>query len=590
MSGRNRLTTYMSSLSAPWAAPAQTADNTEYWLGPQQISFVLRFAGLFLIYYFTARLGLRLDAVSGFAAVVWPPTGIALAAIFLYGNRYWPAVALAAFTVNFTTGAPLFVAAGIALGNTLEAVVGAQLLRRFDFDPALERVRDVITLVLLAAFASTLISATIGTLSLLVGGIVTRDTLFVTWTSWWVGDMMGALLVTPVLLVWRGRYKQPLPISRLAAAVSIALVLVVASTFVFRASFMAGSRPFAFTYLIFPFLLWLSLRYGQRGSTSAMLIISIVAVWITIIEFEVSAEGSLSDNLKLLQVFMGITAVTFMTMAAVVAERENNLKHQEHFLARAAILKRQRAKLLALSEAKDEFIGLASHQLRTPATGVKQYVGMLLDGYHGKLTKDQQKILQDAYDCNERQIQIINELLAIAQIDAGNMMLRRERFDVAALVAEVMKDFRETLSLRHQSFYFSADKRIFKTNGDKERLRMVIENIIDNASKYSYDGKTVEITLNQNRAGTTVAIKDGGIGIARKDLPKLFKKFSRIDNPMSIDVGGTGLGLYLAKKIVHMHGGTITVSSKPDLGSVFTINLPARTRPAKKALVSRTFS
>ncbi|MGZ3688279.1 MAG: MASE1 domain-containing protein, partial [Bdellovibrionota bacterium] len=136
-----------------------------------------KMALLFVIYVLTAELGLNLGAVSGFATLVWPPTGLALAALFLFGRRLWPAVFLAALAVNYGKGAPLPVACGIALGNTLEALLGAALFRREagSRTAALERVREVFALVALASILSTLVSATTGVASLYFGGVISSD-------------------------------------------------------------------------------------------------------------------------------------------------------------------------------------------------------------------------------------------------------------------------------------------------------------------------------------------------------------------------------------------------------------------------------
>jgi len=148
----------------------------------------LRYLGkaalVFGAYFVTARLGLRLGAVAGFATLVWPPTGISLAALFLLGDALWPAVALGAFAVNIAAGAPLAVACGIATGNTLEALAGANLLRLARFQPGLERVRDVLALVLLAALLSTLVSALIGVGSLWAGGVVHGSGVLAATQAW----------------------------------------------------------------------------------------------------------------------------------------------------------------------------------------------------------------------------------------------------------------------------------------------------------------------------------------------------------------------------------------------------------------------
>jgi signal transduction histidine kinase len=374
--------------------------------------------------------------------------------------------------------------------------------------------------------------------------------------------------------VWKGRILRALSSDWLFTGALIAIVLSVASALIFRGSLWVGEEPFTFTYFIFPFLIWMALRFGQRGTTGSMIIVSVIAIGSTIINFASQSGQELNQILFLLQVFLGITAVTFMILAAVVVERERTHQTERLLYEKTKLLSKQRARLIALNQSKDEFIGLASHQLRTPATGVKQYVGMIMDGYVGRLTKDQRIMLQKAYNCNEREIQIINELLAIAEIDAGNVSLHKVRVNVGLLISDVLAVQKTTLDARGQAAKYTPSKRAVMILADESRLRMVLENILDNASKYSPIGEGIEIRTRRNNKFLEISIKDQGIGIAKKDLPKLFKKFSRIDNMLSGEVSGTGLGLYLAKKIMTLHGGLILVNSKINEGSIFTIMLP----------------
>src|SRR5215472_10397842 len=170
-------------------------------------------------YFGAARLGLTMAFVAEQVTAVWPPTGIALAALLLFGYRLWPGIALGAFLANATAHEPRATAAGIALGNTLEALLGAWLLRRLvQFDPALGRVKDVLSLVVLAAGVSTLVSATIGATSLCLGDVKPCPTYPTMWSVWWLGDAMGNLVVAPLLLTWAGWRRLPWRPRRVAEA------------------------------------------------------------------------------------------------------------------------------------------------------------------------------------------------------------------------------------------------------------------------------------------------------------------------------------------------------------------------------------
>ena len=234
----------------------------------------------------------------------------------------------------------------------------------------------------------------------------------------------------------------------------------------------------------------------------------------------------------------------------------------------------QRDQLQKLNDAKDEFISLASHQLRTPATAVKQYVGMLINGYAGEVPKEQMSMLNVAYASNERQLEVIEDLLRVAKLDAGKVYLDKSSCDIVQLAKIAMQEQAILFKGRGQTVLLKSASEFVLASIDPKLMLMVLENLLDNAGKYSEDGAQVIIDIQQNDAETTVSIQDKGVGIRKNDHPKLFKKFSRIDNSLSASVKGTGLGLYWAKKILDLHGSSIEVSSKHTKGSIFLVKMP----------------
>lgn len=243
-------------------------------------------------------------------------------------------------------------------------------------------------------------------------------------------------------------------------------------------------------------------------------------------------------------------------------------------LQRKQIEKQRLQHLVDLNRSKDEFISIASHQLRTPATAVKQYLGMLLEGFVGELDPKQQAMLKKAYENNERQLRIVSDLLKVAQVDAGQVMLRKESVDLHGLLEDVIRDLGGVLKGRQQTVVFYPAVAVPEVNIDLGSIRMVFENLIDNASKYSEEGTQIEVSVRHDDTSVIVAISDEGVGIASEDSGRLFEKFSRLDNPLSTKVGGTGLGLYWAKKIVTLHNGTLIYAPNEPRGSVFSVGLP----------------
>lgn len=251
-----------------------------------------------------------------------------------------------------------------------------------------------------------------------------------------------------------------------------------------------------------------------------------------------------------------------------------DVRQRQALEERTAALTEQREQLVMINHAKDEFISLASHQLRTPATGVKQYVGMLMQGYFGELTEEQQAIVRSAYDSNERQLGIINALLNVARLDAGKVKLQPVPCDMSTLLEDIIQELAEVFRMRRQTLTLRTPQEAVECHVDTQLIRMVLENIIDNAGKYSPVDKNVTVRLRQSKLATLIEVIDQGVGMRKRDQAKLFQKFSRIDNELSTQASGSGLGLYWARKIMDLHGGTISVDSRPRQGTTFTITIP----------------
>lgn len=246
-----------------------------------------------------------------------------------------------------------------------------------------------------------------------------------------------------------------------------------------------------------------------------------------------------------------------------------------HYAVQRKQMEEQRlAHLVELNRSKDEFISIASHQLRTPATGVKQYIGMLLEGFVGELQSEQKKMLEKAYQSNERQLQIVSDLLKVARVDAGKIMLKKSEVMLSELIQDIIREQASTYESRSQSLIYEPLIPDMYISVDRDSFRMVLENIVDNASKYSEEGKSVSIEVSHDEKQFEIKVVDHGVGIAEDDKERLFKKFSRINNSLSTKVGGTGLGLYWAHKIIDLHDGEIIYRPTQDGGSTFIICIP----------------
>jgi signal transduction histidine kinase len=241
----------------------------------------------------------------------------------------------------------------------------------------------------------------------------------------------------------------------------------------------------------------------------------------------------------------------------------------------ADLLRREQEQLVIINKTKDDFISLASHQLRTPATGVKQYVGMVLEGFAGEVPEHLQPFLEKAYESNERQLAIVNDLLQVAQLDAGNIHLHYRRTNLTQMLLNIVSEQSSKFSQRQQALIYEPNDEDVVVSIDAERMRMVFDNLIDNASKYTPEDRRVTVGVDSSTEEVAVRVKDEGVGIATENIEKVFEKFGRVANSRSDLVGGTGLGLYWAKQIVDLHDGSIEVKSKVGEGSEFIVRLNA---------------
>ncbi len=228
-----------------------------------------------------------------------------------------------------------------------------------------------------------------------------------------------------------------------------------------------------------------------------------------------------------------------------------------------------------INEAKDNLLSLASHQLRTPATGVKQYLGMILQGFAGDVDPHQRQLIEKAYASNERQLKTINDVLYMARLGSGRIILSKSTFLIRDLLQDIVRELDNEATARHHKITVKVPKRKKEFYGDAHMVRMAIENLITNAIKYTRDNGKITIQLSYTKDEIRISVKDNGIGIDKSQQDRLFEQFERIDNDLSIAVGGSGIGLYVVRNIAGMHDGHVEVESELDNGSTFTIVLPA---------------
>src|SRR5688572_13154272 len=283
---------------------------------------------LLVAYFVAAKASLLLAIPPGYATAVWPPSGIALAALLLLGNRVWPGIWVGAALANYTVNSSFFLAVTMGTGNVLEALAGAALMRRYVGIPRrFERAREVVLFVAAAAVSST-IAATIAVLSMTAMGLVSWPEFLPNWRTWWQGDLAGIIIVTPLILSWRLRRASPWSRRKRLEAAGLGLLLLAASFLVFSEA--AGELQ---TFALLPFMIWAALRFSQRVVTTAIAGICAIAVYYTLDGMGPFALPSLNESLLVLLAFISTVVVTTLVLSAVITERRQAMLALQQALA-----------------------------------------------------------------------------------------------------------------------------------------------------------------------------------------------------------------------------------------------------------------
>jgi len=283
---------------------------------------------LALTYFAAAKLGLKFAFVNPSATAVWIPTGISLTAFLILGYRVWPAIFLGAFLANLTTAGSPLTSVGISIGNTLEGVLGCYLVNHFAASRRFfERAQDIFRFAFLAGMLSTAVSATVGVTALALGGFADWSMYWTIWCTWWLGDGVGAIVVTPLVLLWRENPSLKWSRSQVVELAFLFLGLFSTAYFVFGGRFHSVVKDYPLEYLCIPFLIWAAFRFGPRKAATASFFLAVIATWGTLHGFGPFSRQSQNTSLLLLQAFMGIVATTSLALAAETTEHKRAEKH-----------------------------------------------------------------------------------------------------------------------------------------------------------------------------------------------------------------------------------------------------------------------
>lgn len=283
------------------------------------------------------------------------------------------------------------------------------------------------------------------------------------------------------------------------------------------------------------------------------------------------------EDLQVLKIVGAQTAIALENALLYGETKDFNIKLKAEVKRATRELVEANEKLKILDRAKSDFISIASHQLRTPLTVIKGYISMMLEGSFGALTKLEQESLTKVFESNERLIQLVENLLNLSRIESGRLQYNFEKHNLANTVDSVVDELTGTATSKGLKLKYKAPAKSFPESMiDIEKIRQVVMNLIDNAIKYTKKG-TVSVSLKQEGDNIEFCVSDTGMGMDQDDIPNLFKRFSRGKGTALVHTEGTGLGLYVARKMVEAHDGKIWAESPGrDQGSKFCFTMPIK--------------
>jgi signal transduction histidine kinase len=542
---------------------------------------------LAVVYAVAAWTGFKLAPAYAHVTSIWFPAGIGLAALLILGIKMWPGTLLGPILFTQALGVPWLPSLLGGVGDMLSSLVGALALRHLcHLDDRMATFRDAISMIVFGAVLPTLFGGAIGTTSLYISGIIPLSTFGEVFKVWWLADMAGALTLAPFLLSLVNRPKSGMSRSHRLEGVALLGLLVLTCWLVFGRGFQVFLGNLLPSYVVLPFVVWAALRFDIRMTSSVVMLSSISAIGGTL-KHLVTANVAHSIQILYLQIFMSSMSAIGLLLSAATQQQRNIAQALRDDVERRKVLEAQlNLSLIKEREARieaeksvqvrDDFLAIASHELRTPITPIKMYLQLLMRHMQGISPDVLPRIrsLLSGIESADRQLErlsrLIDDLLDVSRITAGRLILNREEFDLSELVGDLVERFRPVSLIAKCDLKLSAQPQVTGF-WDRSRIEQVAANLLTNAMKYGA-GNPIEITVASEDNVAKLVVRDHGIGIAEEDQGKIFERFERVA-PVK-HYGGLGLGLYITREIVSAHGGTIQVESGLGQGCRFTVEFP----------------
>jgi signal transduction histidine kinase len=492
--------------------------------------------GFFLGYLIAAKLGLSMAVINPSASAIWIPSGIALAAFLLRGPRLWPAVALAALLINWHTTGIFWSSLLVAVGNTAEGLAAFWALKRWGRGADSFEEPEALPAFVLIALAAPMLSASMGTFTLVSAGQAAGGQAASIGLTWWLGDVAGMLLTAPLILLWARR-------PGLERCGELFAAMLVAGALSYMVLHPRG-LPLV-SVLLLP-VIWTAHRLGpKQGVTVVMVVTAASALGAALGKLPWPAANA-NESLLLLQGFAAVLSVTALAVGAATAARERELDQQKVF-----------------------FAGI-SHDLRTPVAAIKGAAEtLLLGGLDDEENRyDFVKIMERHAD---RLGALADNLLRIAVVEARPPGQRGSSF-VRTILEEAVSGLQPLWSAKE------LDVKVLRTGdvsaaASEGELLQLVQSLLDNAIKFNVQKGTIRLGAEDMGSMVRVWVEDSGMGITPEEMVTLFMPLSRSKRAQT--TSGTGLGLFIARRLTEAHGGKLWAETLPAGGARFVLELPA---------------
>jgi signal transduction histidine kinase/CheY-like chemotaxis protein len=537
---------------------------------PRGISYAGGLVAIGVIYFVLAKGGLTLASIHPSATPIWPPTGVALAAVLLWGYRTWPAIFIAAMIANATTAGSVATAIAIATGNTLEAVVGAYLVNRWSSGcNTFSRPNSVAKFALICIVIATPISASIGLTSLAAAGYIDRTNFVNAWVTWWLGDVTGALVITPVIVLWASSHDHAFNRNEFLETVGVLATAAVVGLIAYSPLIEQTPSRDPLGFLAILPMLWAALRRGPRDTATVALVLAGITIWGTLTGGGPFTTADLNGSFLLVLMFLISITVPSLLLSADVEVRkkgEERLRRAQIELERKVAERTQELELA--NAAKSRFLAMASHDLRQPLHALGLFTAQL----RTPLRSGERTRTIELVDATRKEMdEMLNSLLDMSRLDAGILIPTITEFPIARLLQKIETTFdqatRETglrLRVRRSDAWVRSDAML---------LERILLNLVSNAVRYTLRGG---IIVGCRRRGQMLRIEvwDSGPGIPEDQKQNIFGEFFQLAARDRNRYGSMGLGLAIVDRLRLLLNHPIDLASTVGRGSRFAILVP----------------